>query len=84
VPLGHQATGLIFKNPQGMSAGDLIEQAGLKGAKIGGAEVSDRHNNFIVVNEQGTSEDVLRLIDHLRTRVRERLSIELENELQIW
>jgi UDP-N-acetylmuramate dehydrogenase len=84
VPLGHQATGLIFKNPQGLSAGDLIEQAGLKGAKFGGAEISDRHNNFIVVDEKGTSEDVLRLIEHIRARVQERLSIELENEIQIW
>jgi len=84
VPLGHQACGLIFKNPQGLSAGDLIEQAGLKGAKVGGAEVSDRHNNYIVVDDKATSDDVLRLIEHLRTRVQERLSIDLENEIQVW
>lgn len=83
-PLGHQATGCIFKNPRGMSAGDLIEQAGLKGARVGGAEVSDRHANFIVADEKATSQDVLRLIDHIRTRVQERVGVALETEIQVW
>jgi UDP-N-acetylmuramate dehydrogenase len=84
VPLGHQPTGCIFKNPRGMSAGDLIEQAGLKGARVGGAEVSDRHANYVVTDEKATSADVLKLIDHIRTRVNERLGVELETEIQIW
>lgn len=84
LPLGHQPTGCIFRNPRGMSAGTLIEQAGLKGARVGGAEVCDRHANFIVVDDKATSQDVIRLIDHIRTRVHERLGIELETELQIW
>ncbi|MBL9092153.1 MAG: UDP-N-acetylmuramate dehydrogenase [Planctomycetaceae bacterium] len=83
-PLGHQATGCIFKNPRGMSAGDLIEQAGLKGARVGGAEVSDRHANFIVADEKATSQDVIRLIEHIRTRVQERLGVGLETEIRIW
>jgi UDP-N-acetylmuramate dehydrogenase len=84
VPLGHQPTGCIFKNPRGMSAGDLIEQAGLKGARVGGAEVSDRHANYVVTDEKATSADVLKLIDHIRSRVNERLGVELETEIQIW
>jgi UDP-N-acetylmuramate dehydrogenase len=84
VPLGHQPTGCIFKNPRGMSAGDLIEQAGLKGARVGGAEVSDRHANYIVTDEKATSADVLKLIEHIHTRVNERLGVELETEIQIW
>lgn len=84
LPLGHQPTGCIFKNPRGMSAGTLIEQAGLKGARVGGAEVCDRHANFIVADDKATSQDIIRLIDHIRARVAERLGIELETEIKIW
>lgn len=83
-PLGHQNAGCVFKSPRGMSAGMLIEQAGLKGARIGGAEVSDRHANFIVAEAETTSSDVLKLIDLIRGRVAERLGVELELEIQVW
>jgi UDP-N-acetylmuramate dehydrogenase len=83
-PLGHQSAGCIFKNPRGMSAGMLIDQAGLKGTRVGGAEVSDRHANFIVTDERATSSDVLKLIDIVRARVVERLGVELETEIVIW
>ncbi len=83
-PLGHQSAGCIFKNPRGISAGMLIDQAGLKGTRIGGAEVSDRHANFIVADADATSADVLRLIELVRSRVAERLGVELETEIEIW
>ncbi|HEX4130978.1 MAG TPA: UDP-N-acetylmuramate dehydrogenase [Pirellulales bacterium] len=83
-PLGHQSAGCIFKNPSGMSAGMLIDQAGLKGVRVGGAEVSDRHANFIVAGENCTSKDVLQLIEMVRKRVAERLGVELETEIEIW
>jgi UDP-N-acetylmuramate dehydrogenase len=83
-PLGHQSAGCIFKNPRGMSAGMLIEQAGLKNTRIGGAEVSERHANFIVADEGATTQDVLKLIDQVRETVLERLGIELEREIEIW
>jgi UDP-N-acetylmuramate dehydrogenase len=83
-PLGHQCAGCIFKNPRGMSAGMLIEQAGLKGTRFGQAEVSDRHANFIIADPGASSQDVLRLIDLVRDRVLERLGIELETEIEIW
>ena len=83
-PLSHQHAGCIFKSPQGTSAGAILEQAGLKGARIGGAEVSDRHANYIVTDASATSNDVLRLIETMQSRVRERLGVELELELQIW
>ncbi|HEX4146736.1 MAG TPA: UDP-N-acetylmuramate dehydrogenase [Pirellulales bacterium] len=83
-PLSHQSAGCIFKNPRGMSAGMLIDQAGLKGTRVGQAEVSDRHGNFIVAGAQATSDDVLKLIDLVRERVAERLGIELEREIEIW
>ncbi len=84
-PMGHQHTGRIFKSPRGLSAAMLIDQAGLKGTRIGGAEVCDRHANFIIVDETGaTSQDVLRLIDLMKSRVMDRLGVELELELEIW
>ncbi len=83
-PLGHQSAGCIFKNPRGMSAGMLIEQAGLKNTRIGGAEVSQRHANFIVADDTATSADVLKLIELVRQRVEERLGVVLETEIEIW
>jgi len=83
-PLGHQSAGCIFKNPRGMSAGMLIEQAGLKNTRSGQAEVSERHANFIVAEPGATSQDVLRLIELVRDRVQERLGIELETEIEVW
>lgn len=83
-PLGHERTGCIFKSPSGLSAGVLIDQAGLKGTRIGGAEVSDRHANFIVAESGTTSNDVLRLIELVRSRVADRQGVELELEIEIW
>jgi len=83
-PLAHQSAGCIFKNPRGISAGMLIDQAGLKGTRVGGAEVSDRHANFIVVDRDASSHDVLQLIDLMRSRVAEQLGVELELEIEIW
>jgi len=83
-PLSHQNVASVFKNPRGMSAGMLIDQAGLKGTRVGEVEISQRHANFIVANAGATSQDVLRLIDMIRSRVAERLGVELETELEIW
>jgi UDP-N-acetylmuramate dehydrogenase len=83
-PMGHQCAGCVFKNPRGVSAGDLIERAGLKGTRIGGAVVSDRHANFIIAEPEASSQDVLRLIDLVRSQVHDRLGVELEMELEIW
>ncbi|HEV3004635.1 MAG TPA: UDP-N-acetylmuramate dehydrogenase [Pirellulales bacterium] len=83
-PLAHQSAGCIFKNPRGLSASMLIDQAGLKGTRVGGAEVSDRHANFIVAEPNASSQDVLRLIELVRSRVADRLGVELELEIEIW
>ena len=64
-PMGHQCAGCVFKNPRGSSAGELIDHAGLKGTRIGGAVVSDRHANFIVAEPECTAQDVLRLINSI-------------------
>ena len=83
-PLSHQSAGCIFKNPRGMSAGALIEQAGLKGTRIGGAEFSDRHANFIVTDENTKSADVQALILKAQETVNEQFGVDLETEIQIW
>lgn len=83
-PMGHQCAGCVFKNPRAVSAGELIEDCGLKGTRIGGAVVSERHANFIVAEPDCTANDVLRLIDMVRDQVNDRLGIELELELEIW
>lgn len=83
-PFSFQSAGCIFKNPRGLSAGALIEQAGLKGTKVGHAEVSDRHANFIVTHEEATANDVMQLIEVIKSRVNEVHGVELETEIQIW
>ncbi|MEX0612921.1 MAG: UDP-N-acetylenolpyruvoylglucosamine reductase, partial [Pirellulales bacterium] len=84
LPMAHENTGCIFKNPRGMSAGMLIDQCGLKGEHVGGAQVSQRHANFVVTQPGATAKDVLQLIDVVRNRVAERMGVELESEIEIW
>ena len=83
-PYSHQSAGCVFKNPRGMSAGLLIDQAGLRGTRIGNAEISDRHANFIVTYPGATSNDVQRLIDLAHSRVAEQFGVDLEREIEIW
>ncbi|HZY84612.1 MAG TPA: UDP-N-acetylmuramate dehydrogenase [Gemmataceae bacterium] len=83
-PLGFQSAGRVFKNPRGLSARELLDQAGLARTRVGGAEVSDRDSNYVVVHEGASSRDVLRLIDLMYSRVRERFNIDLEREMAVW
>lgn len=83
-PSTQARVGLMFNDPRGMSAAMLIEQVGLKGAVEGGAEVSQQNPNFVIANPAATAADVLRLIDLVRSRVAERLGIELETALDVW
>lgn len=80
-PPGRSA-GSVFKNPPADSAGRLIDAAGLKGLRIGGAEVSSVHANFIVVDRDARAEDVWHLIRRVRESVSERLGVELELEVR--
>jgi UDP-N-acetylenolpyruvoylglucosamine reductase len=77
------SAGCIFKNPQTIPAGKLIDELGLKGTRVGGAVVSEEHGNFIVNNGQATARDVLALIDVIKQRVRSARGIELETEVEI-
>jgi UDP-N-acetylmuramate dehydrogenase len=81
-PLGMPSAGSVFRNPEGISAGRLIDEAGLKGFQIGGATVSEKHANFIVNDRKGSAGDVRRLAEHVRAVVRERSGIELQSEIE--
>ncbi|HSH78723.1 MAG TPA: UDP-N-acetylmuramate dehydrogenase, partial [Herpetosiphonaceae bacterium] len=75
--------GSSFKNPSGTSAGRLLDAAGLKGTRVGGAVVSDRHANYIVNLGGATANDVLRLMEIMRARVFDEFAVELEPEVEI-
>ena len=77
------SAGCAFKNPHGFSAGRLIDQAGLKGSRIGDAQVSFRHANFIVNHGQATCDDVLSLMEHIQRRVHQRVGVWLEPEVRL-
>ena len=78
------SAGCAFKNPPGHSAGRLIDEAGLKGARIGDAQVSARHANFIVNLGQATCEDVLSLMEHIQRRVFDHHGVWLEPEVRLF
>jgi len=83
-PLNTKNAGCIFKNPRGLSAGALIDQAGLKGLSVGGAEVSTKHANFIIANPGCTADHVMSLMKTVRERVYDKHGILLETEVQLW
>ncbi len=80
-PMGIPSSGCFFRNVDGQSVGKIIDEAGLKGYKIGGASVSEIHANFIVNDGTATAEDVQKLLDHIKTVVREKRGIELKEEV---
>ena len=83
-PTGDYGHAQVFANPRGMTAGEIIEQAGLKGVSVGEAMVSERDANFIEVKPNATSEDVRKLIDHVRAQVSSTLGVELVPKIDIW
>ncbi len=81
-PLGLPSAGSVFRNPaEGPSAGELIDRAGLKGTRVGGASVSERHANFIVNDGRGTAADVRRLAELVRQTVADRWNVDLVPEV---
>ncbi|MCX5685976.1 MAG: hypothetical protein NTW09_00675, partial [Candidatus Omnitrophica bacterium] len=79
------SAGCVFKNPENVqfTCGQMIDMLGLKGKRIGGAQVSAKHANFIVNKGNATCQDVLALIDLIRNRVKENYDIPLEREVKI-
>jgi UDP-N-acetylmuramate dehydrogenase len=83
-PLGTRNAGCIFKNPRGLSAGALIDRAGLKGRRVGGAHVSEKHANFILADPGTRASDVLKLINLIRETVYKKSEVYLELEIEVW
>lgn len=88
-PLAETSAGCAFKNPvdekgQHHSAGKLIDEAGLKGFRIGGATVSSQHANFVTTSENGTATDVLALMEEIKKRVLDSSGFMLEREVVLW
>ena len=82
-PFAEENAGCMFKNPPGHSAGKLIDECGLKGYRIGGAEVSKIHGNFILNLDNATAHDVLSLVRHIQDRVKQERGVDLEMEVQL-
>lgn len=89
-PLAENSAGCAFRNPidpvseQRISAGKLIDQAGLKGTRVGGASVSTQHANFIITQPGASATHVIELLELVRRRTFEHCGIEMEPEVAIW
>ena len=81
-PLNRPSAGSVFKRPEGYYAAALIEQCGLKGVSIGGAQVSEKHSGFIVNNGGATAKDVKELIDHIKSVVKSKTGVDLHCEIK--
>ena len=82
-PLEYPSAGSTFKRPPGHFAGGLIEQCGLKGYQIGGAQVSEKHAGFVINTGGATCQDILDLIHHVRQVVRDQTGVLLEPEVRL-
>ncbi len=82
-PLNYPSAGSVFKRPEGYFAGALIEQAGLKGRRVGGAQVSEKHAGFIINTGGATAGDVIGLIEIVQREVFDRFGVRLETEVRI-
>jgi UDP-N-acetylmuramate dehydrogenase len=82
-PLNFPNAGSVFKNPKGFSIGKLIEEAGLKGIRVGGAQISDIHGNFIINIGGALAKDVLALISLIEKEIYKQFNIKLETEIKI-
>ena len=80
-PFGVFTSGCFFKNINSKSAGKLIDQAGLKGKRIGKFHVSDKHANFIIHDGEGKPEDLRKLLQLIKNKVKNKFAISLEEEV---
>ena len=81
-PLNMPSAGSVFKRPRDHYVGKMIEELGLKGFTVGGAKVSEKHGGFIVNSDNATAEDVKKLIEYIKFRVKDRYNVELETEIK--
>lgn len=82
-PLEYPSAGSTFKRPEGYFAGKLIQDAGLRGFTVGGAQVSEKHCGFVINKDNATAQDVLMLIEYVKEKVQECFGVELEPEVKM-
>ena len=82
-PLELPSAGSVFRRPEGFYVGPMLEQLGLKGFTIGGAQVSEKHAGFIVNIGNATADDVLKLITHIQGLVKQKFDIDLQTEILV-
>lgn len=82
-PLNYPSSGSVFRNPEGMHAGELIEKCNLKGYNINGAEISEKHANFIINKDNCNGSDIISLINLIKDKVKEKYNIDLILEQEI-
>ena len=82
-PLNYPSCGSVFRNPDNIPAGKVIEEVGLKGYSIGGAKVSELHANFIINTGEATSEEIIKLINVIKDKVKHETDIDLILEQEI-
>ena len=83
-PLEYASCGSTFKRPEGYFAGALIEQSGLRGYSVGGAQVSETHCGFVINRGEATASDVIELIEYIKSTVLEKTGVELQTEVEIY
>ncbi|MBZ9636846.1 UDP-N-acetylmuramate dehydrogenase [Clostridium sp. FP1] len=83
-PLEYPSAGSTFKRPEGHFAGKLIEDCGLKGTYVGGAQVSEKHSGFIINKKNASAKDILELIQLVQNQVKEKFGVQLHTEVKIW
>ena len=83
-PLEYPSAGSVFRNPEGDYAGRLVEECGLKGKQIGGAQISEKHANFVINKDNATSSDIKELIELAKSEVYKKFNIELKVEQEFF
>lgn len=81
-PLEYPSAGSTFKRPEGYFAGKLIQESGLQGFQVGGAQVSEKHCGFVINKDQATAADIAELIRQVQDRVEEKFGVRLETEVK--
>ena len=81
-PLEYPSAGSTFKRPEGYFAGKLIEDAGLRGFQVGGAQVSEKHCGFVINRDHATAADIMELMRQVQIRVKENSGVDLEPEVK--
>ena len=82
-PLEYASAGSTFKRPEGYFAGKLIMEAGLRGYRVGGAQVSEKHCGFVINRGDATARDVMAVIMHVREEVKRQVGVDLELEVKL-